>query len=67
MVGLAKVAFWGLWSIAAVAAGVVLWFFVVGLDGSVSSFNIVLWLGILSAAAIIVGEVSGFAPKRRPA
>jgi hypothetical protein len=35
---------------------VVLYFFVIGLaDGSVSSFNISLWLGLLAAVAAAVG------------
>jgi len=35
---------------------VVLYFFVIGLaDGSVSSFNISLWLGLLAAVAATVG------------
>jgi hypothetical protein len=43
-------AFWIFWGIDAVIALVFLIFFVIGLaDGSVSSFNIVLWLGILLA------------------
>jgi hypothetical protein len=43
--------------IDAIAAAVVVYFFVIGLaDGSVSSFNMQLWLGILAAvAAILVG------------
>lgn len=40
--------FWVLWGIDAVIALVVVCFFVIGLaDGSVSSFNIALWLAIL--------------------
>jgi hypothetical protein len=42
--------------IDAVAALVVVYFFVIGLaDGSVSSFNMQLWLGILAAVAAILG------------
>ena len=41
--------FWILWGIDAVVALVFVYFFVIGLaDGSVSSFNMALWLGILS-------------------
>ncbi|WP_284617993.1 hypothetical protein [Aquabacterium humicola] len=44
--------FWTLWSIDALMAAILVAFFVIGLaDGSVSSFNIVLWLGMLGAAA----------------
>lgn len=47
-----------LFSIDAVIALVLLYFFFVGLgDGSVSSFNILLWLGILGGTAAIL--VSG--------
>lgn len=48
--------FWIFWGIDAVVALVAVYFFVWGiLDGSVSSFNIVLWLGILLALAAILG------------
>ena len=41
--------------VAALTAAVVVVFFVIGIaDGSVSSFNIVLWLGILAATAAIL-------------
>lgn len=40
---------------AALTAAVIVVFFVVGIaDGSVSSFNIVLWLGILAATAAVL-------------
>lgn len=40
---------------AAIVAAVLLAFFAIGIgDGSVSSFNIVLWLGILAAAGAIL-------------
>ena len=42
--------FWVFWGIDAVIAAIFVLFFIIGLaDGSVSSFNIVLWLGILAA------------------
>lgn len=45
-----------LFAIDAIAAAVLVYFFAVGLgDGSVSSFNIVLWLGTLIALAVILG------------
>jgi hypothetical protein len=48
--------FWIPWTIDALIASVVLYFFFVGLiDGSVSSFNIGLWLMILFGLAIVVG------------
>ncbi len=48
--------FWILFGIDAIAAAVVIYFFVWGLmDGSVSSFNIVMWLGLLAAVAAILG------------
>jgi len=48
--------FWIPWSVDAVVAAVVVGFYLVGLgDGSVSSFNAMLWLGILAALAVVVG------------
>jgi hypothetical protein len=48
--------FWLLWVFDALVASVFVYFFCVGLgDGTVSSFNIVLWLGILGALAVILG------------
>ena len=48
--------FWSVWAIDAVIASIVLYFFFVGLaDGSVSSFNIGLWLVILLGLAIVMG------------
>jgi hypothetical protein len=50
------VGFWFSWAIDVVVALVFLYFFFVGLqDGSVSSFNIVLWIAILFLLAVIVG------------
>jgi hypothetical protein len=49
------VKFWIVWAIDVVIGVIVLYFFFVGLaDGSVSSFNIGLWLVILFALAIAV-------------
>ena len=50
--------FWILWGFDALIAAVFLFFFFWGLaDGSVSSFNIVLWLGILAAlAGVLAGS-----------
>src|SRR5215831_16708016 len=54
--------FWIAWSIDLIAALILVYFFFVGLaDGSVSSFNIGLWLFILGVAAVVVG--GGFAMK----
>jgi len=48
--------FWSLYGVDAVIALIVLYFFAAGLsDGSVSSFNIVLWLAILGGLAAILG------------
>ncbi|GAB3794875.1 hypothetical protein GCM10028819_09910 [Spirosoma humi] len=49
--------FWILWGIDAFVALVCIYFFVIGLgDGTVSSFNIALWLVILSGlAAVLLG------------
>jgi hypothetical protein len=47
--------FWALFSIDGAIALIVLFFFFAGLgDGSVSSFNIVLWLAILGGLAAIL-------------
>jgi hypothetical protein len=49
-------AFWILWGFDAFVAAVVVFFFVWGLaDGTVSSFNIVLWLGMLAGVGAVVG------------
>jgi hypothetical protein len=51
-----KVWFWLLWSIDAIVAAVVLYFFVWGLsDGTVSSFNILIWFALVGAVAAVVG------------
>ena len=47
--------FHALWGIALLAGVILLAFFAIGIaDGSVSSFNIVLWLGILAGTALII-------------
>lgn len=56
-----------LFGIDAVAAAIVVWFFFIGLaDGSVSSFNIGLWLGILAAIAAIFVLALALRATRRP-
>jgi hypothetical protein len=51
-----KLLFWLLWTVDAVVAAVFVYFFFAGLaDGSVSSFNIVLWSLILLGLAGILG------------
>ncbi len=48
--------FWGLFGIDALVAAIFVYFFFVGLgDGSVSSFNGALWLGILTGLAAVLG------------
>ena len=48
--------FWFPWGIDAVIAAIVVFFFLWGLaDGSVSSFNMGLWVVILGALAALVG------------
>ena len=43
-----------LFTISVVAAGVALFFFLVGLqDGSVSSFNMMLWMGLLGVVLAV--------------
>ena len=51
--------YWVLWGWDALIALVFVVFFVWGLaDGSVSSFNIVLWIGILAALGGVLGGSS---------
>ena len=48
--------FWLLWTLDAVVALVFVYFFLAGIgDHTVSSFNIVLWLGILAFLAAVLG------------
>jgi len=48
--------FWVPWAIDAVIAIIGVYYFVVGLaDGSISSFNIGLWLQLLLVLVIVVG------------
>lgn len=48
--------FWFLWGFDALIALVVLYFFFIGLtDGSVSSFNMGIWLILLLALAAVMG------------
>jgi hypothetical protein len=48
--------FWTAWAIGALAAVPFVYFFMVGLgDGTVSSFNIVEWLGILGGFVGVLG------------
>jgi len=48
--------FRALWVFDAIIAAIVVYFFTVGLvDGSVSAFNIELWLGILAGLAAVLG------------
>ena len=51
-----KFLFWFPWSISAIVAAVFVVFFFIGLaDGTVSSFNILLWIGILALVGGCVG------------
>jgi hypothetical protein len=48
--------FWLPWTIDAVVAAIALFFFFWGLaDGTVSSFNALIWAALLGALAIVVG------------
>jgi hypothetical protein len=48
--------FWVPWGIALIVTALFLYFFVIGLaDGSVSSFNIALWMVILLGVASVTG------------
>jgi hypothetical protein len=47
--------FWTLWTIAALVAAIILFFFIWGLaDGSVSSFNAGIWTIALAVVAVVV-------------
>lgn len=52
--------FWVFWGIDAIVALIALYFFFIGLtDGSVSSFNIGMWLVLLVAlAAVLLGSLA---------
>jgi hypothetical protein len=57
---------WILWAIDIMVALVFFAFFFIGIaDGSVSSFNIVLWLGVLGALTALVLGVHALAGKGR--
>ena len=48
--------FWALWGFDTLVAAIIVVFFFWGLaDGSVASFNITLWLGMLAGVAAVVG------------
>ena len=51
-----KVAFWILLTVDALVAAIFLYFFLIGIaDGTVSSFNIILWLGIIGGLGAVLG------------
>ena len=48
--------FWIPWTIDALISAIALFFFTGGLaDGSVSSFNIGIWMALLAAIAVVLG------------
>lgn len=48
--------FWVLWAIDALISAIALFFFLVGVaDGSVSSFNLGIWIVLLAALTAVVG------------
>jgi hypothetical protein len=62
-----RVTFWALWAIDALIGVIALFFFVAGLaDGSVSSFNMGIWMAILAALAVVVGGSLGLRALGRP-
>ena len=62
-----RVTFWALWAIDALIGVIALFFFVAGLaDGSVSSFNMGIWMAILAALAVVVGGSLGLKALGRP-
>lgn len=43
-------------AVSIIVLGILLYFFLIGIaDGSVSAFNIALWLGLLASTGLIVG------------
>jgi len=47
--------FWVPWAIDALTSAIALFYFLVGfVDGSVSSFNIRIWIAILAALAVVM-------------
>jgi hypothetical protein len=53
--------------IDALAALIFVYFFLMGLlDGTVSSFNILLWLGILGGLAVVLGGSAGLKKINQP-
>lgn len=56
----------GLFLCSALTVSVLVYFFVVGLaDGSVSSFNLVLWLALLSVSALSLGGAHALQARSR--
>jgi hypothetical protein len=54
-------------AVSMIVLGILLYFFVIGIaDGSVSAFNIVLWLGLLASTGLIVGGGVVLKRKGRP-
>jgi len=50
-----RLKFWVAWAIDALTSAIALSFFLVGLaDGSVSSFNIGIWIALLAALAVVL-------------
>ena len=50
-----RLKFWALWIIDALISAIAVFFFLAGLaDGSVSSFNIGIWITLLAALAVVV-------------
>lgn len=58
--------FWILWGFDAAICLIVVAFFLLGIaDGSVSSFNLVLWLSILLGLALVMGGSLRFRARGR--
>lgn len=50
-----RLKFWITWAIDALASAIALLYFLIGLaDGSVSSFNIGIWIALLAALAVVL-------------
>lgn len=50
-----RLKFWVIWAIDALVSAIAIFYFLVGLaDGSVSSFNIGIWILLLAALAVVV-------------
>jgi hypothetical protein len=59
--------FWTLWGIDALIGAIAVVFFLLGLEqGTISSFNVGIWIAIFASLAIIIGGSLGLKEAGRP-